>query len=70
MSWVLAPVEGLWGVQAPLGRQGHPIPWAEVQTEVSPVGALPWGSDSQAPTWGCAWGHGSLLWKTHLFPLG
>lgn len=27
-------------------------------------------SDSQTLAWGCAWGHGSLLWKTHLLPLG
>lgn len=42
MSCVLAPVEGLWGLQGPLGRQGHPITWGRVQTEVSAVRALTW----------------------------
>lgn len=45
-SWLLWRVFEVY--RAPLGRQGHPIPWGEVQTEVSAVGALTWGSDSRA----------------------
>lgn len=66
MSCILAPVEGLWGLQSPPGQAGpsHPLGWGADRGEC--CGSLDMGLWQPSPVWGCAWGHGSLLWKSHL----
>jgi len=67
MCWVVAPAEGVWGAAGSPGQAGpsHPLGLGAGRGER--CGTLDLGSITQALARGCTC-HGSLPWKTHLFP--
>lgn len=70
MSWVLAPVEGLWGVQGPPGQAGpsYPLGWGADRGE--PCGSLAMGLWQPSPGTGMCMGPWQPPLENPFVPLG